>query len=463
MTQSSAFSARSSGGATTNSRPSTLLRSGLARLAPWSDWIVLIITAAALYPMFGRSSDMAPFYSTAARCILRGEALLNCLPPYPYQPALAIFFIPIAFLPAVLQRLIWYVIFVGCLVLAVRLTEAIAERLYPGSTRGQNLFWLRTIMLITCGKHFLDVVTYASHDPLSLALIMFATWALFNGREALGGLWLAVAAAIRASPLIYLPYLVLKRRLLACVVFIVAFLAVSLIPDVIGALRGGHTGYFTDWLRQVVGPALAPGTSSNLVFWDIWNGANLYNQSLRGLINRFATGPVFGLTPTMILIVVDGIFAAIVGVLLLRSPRRRQYVGIDTAVLLIATLALSPMTSRYHYIFVLPAVILATAATIADPRIRTLGIFVLAASFLLRAGTSNDLVGGRITDFAYAYGFMPLGAIALYIIFGAILWAWHPPGLSAADDKAETATTRTPSDKRAHVAGISPAAPAGRA
>ncbi len=463
MTQSSAFPARPSGAATANSRPSTLLRSGLARLQPWSDWIVLIITAAALYPMFGRSSDMAPFYSTAARCILRGEALLSCLPPYPYQPALAIFFIPLAFLPAVLQRLIWYVIFVGCLVLAVRLTEAIAERLYPGSTRGQNLFWLRTIMLVTCGKHFLDVITYASHDPLSLALIMFATWALFNGREAVGGLWLAVAAAIRASPLIYLPYLVLKRRLLACIVFIVAFLAVSLIPDAIGALRGGHTGYFTDWLRQVVGPALVPGTSSDLVFWDIWNGANLYNQSLRGLINRFATGPVFGLTPTMILIIVDGIFAAIVGVLLLMSPRRKEYVGIDTAVLLIAMLALSPMTSRYHYIFVLPAVILATAATIADPRLRTLGTYVLAASFLLRAGTSNDLVGGHITDFAYSYGFMPLGAIALYIIFGAILWAWHPPGLSAADDKAETATARTPSDKMAHFAGISSAVPAERA
>jgi hypothetical protein len=225
--------------------------------------------------------------------------------------------------------------------------------------------------------------------------------------------------------------------LVACGVFIVAFLVVSLIPDLIGALRGGHTSHFTDWLRQVVGPALVPGTSSNLVFWDIWNGANLYNQSLRGVINRFATGPVFGLTPTMILIIVDGVFAAIVGVLLLKSPRRREYVAIDTAVLLIAMLALSPMTSRYHYIFVLPAVILATAATIADPRMRRLGIYVLAASFLLRAGTSNDIAGQRLTDFAYAYGFMPLGSMALYIIFGAILWAWHPPGLSAADDEAE--------------------------
>ena len=444
MTQTSAYPASPRDTGTVSSRTSDLLRSGLARLKPWSDWIVLIVTAAALYPMVGRSSDMAPFYSAAARCILRSEALLTCLPPYPYQPALAIFFIPLAFLPAVLQRLIWYVIFVGCLVVAVRLTEAIAERLYPGSTRGQNLFWLRTIMLVTCGKHFLDVVTYASHDPLSLALIMFATWALFNGREAAGGLWLAVAAAIRASPLIYLPYLILKRRLLASVVFIVAFLVVSLIPDLIGAVRGGYTGHLTDWLRQIVGPALLPGTSSNLVFWDIWNGANLYNQSLRGVINRFATAPLFGLTPTMILIIVDSVFAAIVGVLLLMSLRRREYVAIDTAVLLIAMLALSPMTSRYHFIFVLPAVILATAATIADPRMRTLGTYVLAASFLLRAGTSNDLAGQRLTDFAYTYGFMPLGAIALYIIFGAMLWAWPPPGLSAPDNKAENKPMQLP-------------------
>src|SRR5499427_8794451 len=444
MTQTSAYPARSSDAAAASSRTSVLLRSGLARLQPWSDWIVLIVTAAALYPMFGRSSDMGPFYSAAARCVLHGEALLSCLPQYPYQPALAIFFIPIAFLPAVLQRLIWYVIFVGCLVLAVRLTEAIAERLYPGSTRGQNLFWLRTIMLITCGKHFLDVITYASHDPLSLALIMLGTWALFNGREAVGGLWLAVAAAIRASPLIYLPYLILKRRLVACGVFIIALLGVSMIPDIIGALRGGYTGHLSDWLGQVVGPALVPGNASKLVFWDIWNGTNLYNQSLRGLINRFATGPVFGLTPTTILIVVDGIFAAIVGVLLLISPRRKEYVAIDTAVLVIAMLALSPMTSRYHYIFVLPAVILATAATIADPRMRRLGTSVLVGSFLLRAGTSNDLVGERITDFAYTYGFMPLGAIALYIIFAAMSWIWHPPGLGAPDNKAENKPMQLP-------------------
>jgi hypothetical protein len=438
MTQSSAYPASSTEAVAQGSRMGILLRSVAERLKPWTGWIVLVTAAAALYRMFGRSSDMAPFYGTAARCIVNGESLLTCLPPYPYQPALAILFIPIAFLPPVLQRLIWYMICVGCLVLVVRLSEAIAERLYPGSTRGQNLFWLRTIMLITCGKHILDVLTYASHDPLSLLIIMFATWALFIGREAVGGFCLAVAAAIRASPLIYLPYLLVKRRWLASLVFIVALVGVSFIPDLIGALRGGHTSQLTDWVWQIVGPALVPGTSTKLVYWDIWNGANLYNQSLRGLINRFATGPVFGLSPTAILIAVDGVFAAVVTLLVLTSPRRREYVAIDTAVLLIAMLALSPMTSRYHYIFVLPAVILATAATIADPRMRRLGTYVLVVSFLLRAGTSNDIAGQRLTDIAYMYGFMPLGAITLYIAFAAMLWVWRPPGINALESKPES-------------------------
>jgi Gpi18-like mannosyltransferase len=268
--------------------------------------------------------------------------------------------------------------------------------------------------------------------------MMFATWAFFIGREAIGGFCFAVAAAIRASPLIFLPYLLVKRHWLASLVFIAALLGVSIIPDLIGALRGGHTGQLTDWVWQIVGPALVPGTSSKLVYWDIWNGVNLYNQSLRGLINRFVMGPVFGLSPTAILIAVDSIFAAVVALLLLTSPRRREYIAIDTAVLLIAMLALSPMTSRYHYIFVLPAVILATAATIADPRMRRLGTYVLVVSFLLRAGTSNDIAGQRLTDIAYMYGFMPLGAITLYVAFAAMLWVWRPPGIPEKETKPES-------------------------
>lgn len=440
MTQISIFSAAAG---QSPERVQRFIGRGFLSLADWAKrhpgWIILTLVAVAYYPWFGRGSDTAPFYADAGRCILRGEPLLVCLPPFPYQPALAVFFVPLSFLPVVLERMSWYAICVGSLVITVRFAEAIAERLYPGATRGANLFWLRAIVLVTCAKHIIDVLTYAMHDSLALALMTFAIWALFVGREAVGGAWLAVAAAIRASPLIFLPYLVLKRRFLACLAFVATFLAVSFLPDMIGALHGTHTGYLADWVRQIVSPAMVPGTSTKLVFWDIWNGQNLFNQSLRGLVNRFAPGPVFGLSPAAILIAVDGLFALVLAVLLITSPRRKEYVAIDGAVLLIAMLVLSPMTSRYHYIFVLPPVIFVTAATIADPRMRKLGTLVLALSFLLRAGTSNDIAGKTITDFAYAYGFMPIGAIVLYIAFAAMTLVWHPPGIAEQDTEADCA------------------------
>jgi hypothetical protein len=64
---------------------------------------------------------------------------------------------------------------------------------------------------------------------------------------------------------------------------------------------------------------------------------------------------------------------------------------------------------------------------------------VLATSFLLRAGTSNDLAGQTITDFAYAYGFMPIGAIVLYIAFAAMTWIWRPLGIAKQSDEADCA------------------------
>ncbi len=394
-------------------------------------WITLIVLAAIYYPFFGKGFQSIGLYAAAGRCILDGVALLPCQPKFSYQPALAALLIPFAFIPPVLQKLVWYAICVGSLVLTVRLAEAMAERLYPGATRGRNLIWLRSVSLFLCSKHILDVLNYQAYEAPTLAMMTLGIWALTVGREALGGFWLAAAAAVRATPLIYLPYLLLKRRYLACAAFVASFLAISFLPDLISALHGGHTGYFQDWVRQVAGPAMAPGTSTNLAFWDAWNGQNLNNQSLRGLVNRFAAAPVFGVSPKMILIAVDGVFVAVVAALLLISPRDKEYAAVDGAMLLCAMLALSPMTSRYHFVLVLPAVVLVVAAVINDRRMRLYGSAVLAASFMLLTGTSNDLTAWFFGDFPYVYGFMTEGAIVLLAALAMMAGIWRPPGIAA--------------------------------
>ncbi len=181
---------------------------------------------------------------------------------------------------------------------------------------------------------------------------------------------------------------------------------------------------------------MTPGTSSNLPFWNAWTGQNLNNQSLRGLVNRLAAGPIFGLSPTMILAAVDGVLGLVVAALLLISPRDREYAAIDGAVLLIAMLALSPMTSRYHFVLVLPAVVLVVAAVINDPRMRVFGSAVLAASFMSLTGTSNDLTAWLFGDFVYMYGFMTEGAIVLLAALGMMAGIWRPPGVAVGESHA---------------------------
>ncbi len=400
-------------------------------------WITLIVLAAIYYPWFGKGSEGIALYTAAGRCIWHGQALLPCEPMFSYQPALAALMVPIAVLPAALQKLVWYVICAGSLVLTVRLAETMAERLYPGATHGRNLIWLRTVNLLLCSKYILLVLAYQAYQAPALAMMTLGIWALTVGREASGGFWLAAAAAIRATPLVYLPYLLLKRRYLAGVAFVAGFVAISFLPDMIGALRGGHTGYVQDWIRltmPAIAPGMTPGPTSSLPYWNDWVGQSSgHNQSLRGLVNRFAAGPVFGLSPRVVLVAVDGAFALMTAAILLMSPRDKAYAAVDGAVLLIAVLALSPMTSLSHYIIVLPVVILVGAAVINDRRMRAFGGVVLATSFILMTGTSNDLTQRWTGEFAYQYGFITEGAIVLLAALAAMAGVWRPPGVAAVE------------------------------
>jgi len=392
-----------------------------------SGWIAVVVVAVLYYRSFGKGLDSVVLYAAAGRCVWHAQTLLPCVPMFSYQPALAALLIPLAAVPTVLQKPIWYAVSIGSLVITVRLAEAMAARLYPGATRGRNLIWLRAVSLFMCSKHILDLLNYEAYEAPALAIMTFGIWALTVGRDAGSGFSLGAVAALRATPLIYLPYLAAKRRALACVVFLAALVGLSFLPDAIGGLKGGHVGYLDDWVRQVADSAMTGSIDPTLAFWSNWYGGLPNNQSLNGLVNRFATGEAGGLSPKLILLAVDAAFAAVVGALLLFSPREPKYAAIDGAVLLIAQLALSPMTSRYHFIFILPGVILVVAAIICDRRIRLFGSVVLAASFILLTGTSNDLASGQLSEFSYRYGFMTAGAILLLAAFAAMLWLSRQP------------------------------------
>src|SRR6185436_11962189 len=211
---------------------------------------------------------------------------------------------------------------------------------------------------------------------------------------------------LKATPLIFLPYLLLKRRFAAALVFIVVLALCCVLPDVFSALKGGRTDYLENWISQVVGPALTPGGSSSRFFWHTWMGQSHGNLSLRGVMNRLVREPIWGLDARTILAAAYVVVAAVIALLLRLSALRDRLIAVDGAILLIGMLALSPISSRYHFILLLLPYTVLAAACLCDRRMRAFGAVALVMSFVLATGTSNDLTGQSLAEFSHAHGFL---------------------------------------------------------
>jgi hypothetical protein len=345
--------------------------------------------------------------------------------------------IPFLALSPTLQLVIWYLISIGATAICVVLCEALVRRLYPGAGSEPNAAWIRAISVLLSLKFILSVLTYQSYDLLVFCLILLGLWALANGRALTAGGILAVVTALKATPLIFLPYLLLKRRFGATLIFIVVLALCCVLPDLFSALKGGRSDYFENWINQVVSPALTPGGNSPRFFWHTWMGQSHGNLSLRGVVNRLVREPIWGLEPRTILAAAYVVVAAVIALLLRLSARRDKLIAVDGAILLIGMLALSPISSRYHFILLmLPYTVLA-AACMCDRRMRLFGAVALAMSFILATGTSNDLTGQSLAEFSHAHGFLLAGALILLVPLGRIIWMERlAPDQTGGDDLA---------------------------
>jgi hypothetical protein len=384
------------------------------RRGPWLA--VLAVAAAAYYPRFVKDPSAMLLYPQAADCLRGNQAMLTCAPDFTYPPALALLMLPLAPMPLWLRNLVWYLITIAAIVGAFRLCELLARRLYPGPWTQRELLWLRVASVLLTSKFVLAVLENQAHDALPLLLMLGGLIALAASRPLAGGAALGCAAAIKATPLLFLPYLILKGRLWAAGAFALSFLALGFAPDALYTPAGAEHGYFLSWAQQIAAPALRSD-----VVGAFWSGFNLLNHSLRGVVARQISDHTDPALFRMVLITVWSVLVLVLGWLLLKSPRRQEMVAVDGALLLIGMLMLSPMTSRSHYIVLMLPYCLLAAAVIRDTRMRRIGLPMLVASFLLTTATSNDLVGSWITELAYRQGHLVIGALLLVVGMAAII------------------------------------------
>ena len=393
-------------------------------------WIGATIAITAYYPRYRHGGGVAVF-SDAATCLLQHQTPHHCGDLiYAYSPFYALLMVPSLLLPVWLTEAIWYVVLIGTMFASLRLCETLARRLFPGDWSERDLAIFRVLTFVLSLKFILAVVENQAYDSISAVLIFLGVLALSDRRFVLGAASLAGAAALKITPLIFLPYLLFKRRFAAAGVFAAVFVGLEVLPDILLPSNGQY--YVAVWVRDVLMPPfhlnLGP---TNMQFWIT---DSPMNQTFRAAIVRLMTGiheqqPVEAVLTIMrsrpfaiVFNTVSGLYILGVGLVMLKSRRHDRLIAVDAALLMVSALLLTPVSSQSHFFLLLLPYSLLAAATVRQPSARLFNAVMLVLSFTLATATSNDVVGRAFTGWALWNSLPVYGTLILVMPLAVLIW-----------------------------------------
>jgi alpha-1,2-mannosyltransferase len=345
-------------------------------------------------------------YRGAAQLILGGGQLYSGpiwrWAPFTYPPFAAIVLTPLALLPLALDELIVTVL--GVLALFAVLSLALRLPSCDGPGRAPGKRWRSPLVPVAVAAAlWLEPITATlgyGQINLLIALLVVGDLSRREGAKSKGAL-IGLAAGLKLTPLIFVPYLLFSRRRRAAAVALGTFastiaLAYAVLP---GDSQQFWGGLFLDSRR--VGGSFIPA-----------------NQSLRGLILRldpsFAGGWVLAIAA----------FVGILGVALAVLASRRGDEAMGFSLCVIAGLLVSPVSWTHHWTLAVPALLL-LGVRVARARSKVgiaavAGMLLVLYSYLpkLMAKPASTPGGGLPASWTLASGsYVLIGLAALTVAF----------------------------------------------
>ena len=395
-------------------------------------WILPVFLL--LFVVFGMAnaykrtrSELGLYVETGELMMAGGDIYLQepGRPAFAYPPFCGLVTAPIALFPAKLQRGAWFLVMFGLLcvtgVLLARIRRVAAPWTRDWSPR-RNAVFLALVAALSV-RFVLSVLSNQSHDLIILAMLVAAIHAsATEGRELRAGLWAGLAAAFKATPLLFLPVFLWQRRWKASAALVIAMTAATLLPDLLFPRRDGERAVAV-WVERFaakVSPGDAPAQTAT---WREWNELN---QSLTGTITRLTLPPPPTAGPDVTLLPVSRgtrkllILAAqgLVGLLLVWAtwPRKGGAGALrrtgEGAAVACAMLLLSPVSSKSHFsLLVLPVFFV----ILVLERWRDIGAAVcLAGIFLFGTFVGKGLLPRHLAAWILAVGSVTLTALFAY-------------------------------------------------
>ncbi|EHR49188.1 Protein of unknown function (DUF2029) [Saccharomonospora marina XMU15] len=288
-------------------------------------------------------------YRAGAITLLHGEPLYNAntlgpepwwaLLPFTYPPTAALLFVPLAVLPV---QVAWGVVAaVSFLALALVIRVTIASLPLPGGEVGRWTSPARATLVF--GVVFLALepvwrtVFLGQINLILMALIVLDVLVICRRDSRWGGVLVGVAAAVKLTPLIFIPHLLFTGRRMEALRALGTFVGLQAL--LFALVPGDATRFWTHTISDQgrIGPMH-------------WAG----NQSLNGLINRLSD-----LAPwsSPVALAVGAALAPPAVWLMLRFHRR----GEPLAALLVTAfygLLVSPVSWSHHWVWAVPLIVL---------------------------------------------------------------------------------------------------------
>jgi hypothetical protein len=305
-------------------------------------WVGICLLAVAAVLAFARRShrEMDDFevYRVAGIRAAAAEPLYRADDQhwqFKYLPAFALAVAPLAQLPPVAARAVWFFLSVA---LVVWLVNRSLVLLPDRRRRAAFLVWLT---ILAMGKFYVREVGLGQSNVLLAVLVLAAVACWYRGRDAAAGALLAAATVVKPYAVLFLPYLVARRKWGGVASYVAVMLAALALP----ALRygwSGNLGQLHGWWSVVTS-----STAPNLAGQDNVSVAGMYAAWL-------GVGPAAGW-----LSVATGVaLAAACAWAVWRGAGLASREYLDAAVLLLAIPLLSPQGWDYVLLVSTPAVML---------------------------------------------------------------------------------------------------------
>ncbi|HEY6613128.1 MAG TPA: glycosyltransferase family 87 protein, partial [Vicinamibacterales bacterium] len=231
---------------------------------------VCLLVAVAIWVFVYKAAPKMPDFEVYWRLSARAAHAESLYRPsdghyqFKYLPAFAVLSIPLSWIPLATAEILWFATSVALLVtllaLAVRLP---VERRKP-------VRWLVVLTVLALGQFYAQELVLGQVNIL-FAVIATATFlAMRSGREVSAGALVALAIVIKPYAVLFLPWLVARRRLPSVVSACVGLAFVLALP---AALYGweGNAALHREWWRTVI-----ETTAPNLSLYDNVSLASMY-------------------------------------------------------------------------------------------------------------------------------------------------------------------------------------------